>query len=99
MSQLRQDNQRLHDALNSSKTEEVRGEQRKNQYELEILDLKRSAQQSRDEKQRMQAELSQLRKDLEEEVTKSKGYQQQIERLRALVDNLDHTKEELVRRL
>jgi chromosome segregation ATPase len=40
-----------------------------------------------------------LRKDLEDEINKSKSYQQQVERLRALVDNLDHTKEELVRRL
>jgi hemerythrin-like domain-containing protein len=43
MSQLRQDNQRLQEALNAAKTEEVRGEQRKNQYELEILDLRRTA--------------------------------------------------------
>jgi hypothetical protein len=29
--------------LNSQRTEEVKGEQRKNQYELEIIDMRRSA--------------------------------------------------------
>lgn len=38
--------------LNAQKTEEVRGEQRKNQYELEIIDLKRTTQQLREEKSR-----------------------------------------------
>ena len=99
LAQVKAENLRVMEMLNSQKTEEVRGEQRKNQFELEIIDLKRTTQQLRDEKSRQQAENAQLRQDLDEEVAKSKAYQQQGERLRALVDNLDHTKEELVRRL
>ena len=99
LAQVKAENLRVMEMLNSQKTEEIRGEQRKNQFELEIIDLKRTTQQLRDEKSRQQAENAQLRQDLDEEVAKSKAYQQQGERLRALVDNLDHTKEELVRRL
>lgn len=43
MLQVRQDNQRLTEALNQAKTDEVKFEQRKNQFEIEILDLKRTA--------------------------------------------------------
>lgn len=53
---MRAENQRVLEMLNALKTEEVRGESRKNQYELEIIDLKRSTQQMRDEKARNQAE-------------------------------------------
>ena len=48
---------------------------------------------------RAQAEASATRKDLEDECVKSKAHLQQVERLRALVDSLDQTKEELVKRL
>lgn len=41
--QLRQESMRLNEALNASKTEEVRHEQKRNQMDLEILDLKRNA--------------------------------------------------------
>jgi len=99
MMQLRNENARMLENMNAMKTQEVRGESRKNQYELEIMDIKRDRQQMRYELARSQAENAQVRKELEEEINKSKQYQQQIERLRALVDNLDHTKEELVRRL
>ena len=44
MAQVRNENQRMQEMMNSLKTEEVRGESRKNQYELEIMDLKRGAQ-------------------------------------------------------
>jgi len=81
------------------KTEEVKSEQRKNQFELEILDLKRQVQTQKDQANRSQAELASTRKELEEEVTKSKSHLQQVERLRALVESLDSTKEELVKRL
>lgn len=39
------------------------------------MDLKRGAQQMRDEKARSQAENAQLRKDLDDEINKSKSYQ------------------------
>ena len=58
MSQLRAENLRLSEALNASKTEEIRFEQRKNQYELEIIDLKRTAQLSRDHGGKSQAEVA-----------------------------------------
>jgi len=53
----------------------------------------------REEKARKEAELAQSRQELEEEQSKSRGLGQQVERLRALVESLDGTKEELVRRL
>lgn len=90
---------RLTEVMNQMKTEEVKNEQRKNQYELEILDLKRQAQINREQQARTQAEIAQARKELEDEVNKSRSYLQQIDRLRALVESLDQTKEELVKRL
>jgi predicted transcriptional regulator len=77
----------------------VRAESRKNHFELEILDLRKAAQLQRDEQARREAELAQARHDLEDEVAKSRGLNQQVERLRALVESLDSTKEELVKRL
>lgn len=47
---MRQDNQRLTEALNAAKTDEVKFEQRKNQFEIELLDFKRAAQIARDDK-------------------------------------------------
>jgi molecular chaperone GrpE (heat shock protein) len=99
LSQVKSEVQRLLDVINLCKTEEVKAEQRKNQFELEILDLKRQVQTQRDLANRSQAELASTRKELEEEVTKSRGHLQQVERLRALVESLDSTKEELVKRL
>lgn len=81
------------------KTEEIKAEQRKNQYEIEVLDLKRQNQQARDEKARSQADLVQTRKDLEDEAAKARGLQGQVDRMRALVESLDQTKEELLKRL
>ena len=43
LSQLRGESLRLTEALNACKTEEVRQEQKRNQLELEIIDLKRTA--------------------------------------------------------
>ena len=43
LGQLRAESMRLNEALNTCKTEEVRQEQKRNQMELEILDLKRNA--------------------------------------------------------
>ena len=99
LSQVKSEVQRLLDVINLCKTEEVKAEQRKNQFELEILDLKRQVQTQRDLANRSQAELASTRKELEEEVTKSRAHLQQVERLRALVESLDSTKEELVKRL
>ena len=73
MQQLRADNQRLAEALNQAKTEEVRHEQRKNQFEIEVLDLKRAVQAARDDKTKAQAELAQARHDLDEEIAKTRN--------------------------
>lgn len=56
MGQVRAENQRMLEMMNTLKTEEVRGESRKNQFELEIIDLKRAAQQARDDRAKNQAE-------------------------------------------
>lgn len=37
------------DVVNQCKTEEVKAEQRKNQYDLELLDFKRQVQSQRDQ--------------------------------------------------
>ena len=44
LAQAKAEVQRLLDVINICKTEEVKSEQRKNQFELEILDLKRQVQ-------------------------------------------------------
>lgn len=53
----------------------------------------------REDKARKEAELAQSRHELEEEQSKSRALSQQLDRMRALVESLDSTKEELVKRL
>lgn len=53
----------------------------------------------RDEKGRSQTEVAQARKDLEDEVAKTRQYIQQVDRLKSVIESLDQTKEELMRRL
>ncbi len=53
----------------------------------------------KDEKQRLENELALTKKDCEEERTKNKSLQQQSERLKSMVENLDSTREQLVKRL
>jgi chromosome segregation ATPase len=53
----------------------------------------------REDKARKEAELAQCRHELEDEQGKSRALSQQLDRLRALVESLDSTKEELVKRL
>lgn len=51
----------------------MKSEQRKNQQEVEIVDLKRNLQLARDDKTRLDNDLVQLRKECEEERAKSKA--------------------------
>jgi len=61
--------------------------------------LQRTATLLRDEKRRLEADLTAHRKDLEEEREKNRQADSQNQRLKALVQSLDETKEELVKRL
>lgn len=82
--------------LNNQKNDVVKSESRKNQTEVEVVDLKRALHMAREDKQRMDADITTLKKDLEEERTKSKSLTLQGDRLRAMVENLDQTREQLV---
>lgn len=53
----------------------------------------------REEKRRVDDDMYQIRKEFDDEKVKSTNLQQQNERLRSLVENLDSTKEELLKRL
>lgn len=59
--------------LNNQKNDVVKSESRKNQTEVEVVDLKRALLMAREDKQRMDADIATLKKELEEERTKSKS--------------------------
>ena len=99
MQQLRNENNTLNEQLNQQKTEVIRSQQQKNQNEIEVIDLRRNTQVLKDERQRAENELAQAKKDVDEERNKNKALQQQCDRLRAMVENLDSTREQLVKRL
>lgn len=48
---------------------------------------------------RIQNELGQVKKDFAAEQQKNQNLNTQVERMRSLVENLDHTKDELLQRL
>ncbi len=73
LSEQRAEIQRLNDLLNNQKNDVVKSESRKNQTEVEVVDLKRALQMAREDKLRLDTDLSTLKKDLEEERTKSKA--------------------------
>jgi len=97
--ELREEVQRLNSHLNEGKTTTIKSEQQKNHAEIEVLDLKKQLQMEREDNRRGESDLHQLKKEYEDEKSKAVSLQQQNERLRALVENLDSTKEELMKRL
>ena len=77
----------------------MRNEHRKNQTDIEMMDAKQQITILKDERRRLDADLTQCRKDLDEERAKSLNMTNQVERLKSLVENLDQTKDELSKRL
>ena len=71
----------------------------KNKAELQIVDLQQSFTLIKDEKMRLQNDLGQCQKELNGELQKNQNLNTQVERMRSLVENLDHTKDELLQRL
>ena len=71
----------------------------KDKAELQIVDLQQSYTLIKDEKMRLQNDLGTCQKDLSAEQQKNTNLNTQIERMRSLVENLDHTKDELLQRL
>jgi hypothetical protein len=61
------------DVLNSCKNDQVKSEQRKNQSEIEILDLRKQAGGLKEDKLTLDQYLAQTRRELEEEKAKSKS--------------------------
>ena len=53
----------------------------------------------KDERQRFQNDLGECQKNLSAEQQQSANLNTQVERMRSLVENLDHTKDELLQRL
>ena len=62
------------------------------------MDLKRSLQLSREESKRNEADNLSFRQTLEEERLKSQHLHQQSERMRSMIENMEQTKDELVKR-
>ena len=60
------------------------------------MDLEQSLTLAKDERQRLQNDLAQSRKDLAAEQQRTENLGTQVERMRSLIENLDHTKDELL---
>ena len=89
----------LNGAVHSGQTETIKQEHQKNQHELEIYDLKQQVNVLREENKKAVADLAVSQKEANDQSQKCAALQQQIERLKSLVENLDQNKEELIKRL
>ena len=67
--------------------------------EIELLDMKRGNQGLREERKKMENDLFEIRRDLEEERSKSKQLQLAIDRMRSMTEHLEKTKDDVVQRL
>jgi hypothetical protein len=68
----RDENDKLKGTLEEARNEQIKSEQKRNQMEVEVLDLKRSNQALREDKSRLDTELSDCRRMLDEEREKSR---------------------------
>lgn len=96
---LRDEVQRLNEIINNAKNDTLRTEHKKNQYEIEVLDLKKQITLQKEDQRRVESDLLQIRKEYEAEKLKSSQLQQQNARFESLVQNLDQNKMELTKRL
>lgn len=71
----------------------------KNRADITVVDLQQSLTLLKDEKTRLSNDLALCRKELSSELQKTENLNGQVERMRSLVENLDHTKDELLQRL
>jgi len=85
--------------LESGADVHVKNESIKNRAEIEIVDLKGNLTITQDEAKRLGNDLAECRKDLLGEQAKSTNQQNQNERMRSLLENLEQTKDELLHRL
>lgn len=99
ISDLRDEVQRLNDIINNTQNDTLRTEHKKNQFEIEIIDLKKQNLLQKEDMRRLESDYAQIRKEYEDEKAKTKTIQQQNERLQSLVENLDQSKTELMKRL
>ena len=89
----------LNAQMNDGQDATLKSQNAKNKAELQIVDLEQSLTLVKDERQRLQNDLAQSRKDLAAEQQKTENLGTQVERMRSLIENLDHTKDELLQRL
>ena len=89
----------LNAQINQGQDSSLKSENAKNRAELQIVDLQQSLTLIKDERTRLQNDLGQSRKDLSAEQQKNQSLNTQVERMRSLIENLDHTKDELLQRL
>ena len=89
----------LNAQMNDGQDATLKSQNAKNKAELQIVDLEQSLTLVKDERQRLQNDLAQSRKDLAAEQQKNENLGTQVERMRSLIENLDHTKDELLQRL
>lgn len=89
----------LNAQMNDGQDATLKSQNAKNKAELQIVDLEQSLTLAKDERQRLQNDLAQSRKDLAAEQQRTENLGTQVERMRSLIENLDHTKDELLQRL
>ena len=99
ISETREQVAKLNSELNDGQDQTTKAQSMKDKAELLIVDLQQSLTLIKDEKMRLQNDLGQCQKDLTSEQQKNQNLNTQIERMRSLVENLDHTKDELLQRL
>ena len=99
ISETREQVARLNGQVNDGQDVTQKTQNMKDKAELQIVDLQQSYTLIKDEKMRLQNDLGTCQKDLSAEQQKNTNLNTQIERMRSLVENLDHTKDELLQRL
>ena len=96
---LREEVRELQENVNQGQNCVINNEHQKNKAEIEILDLRKQLANLKEDARKWENEATQSRQDFEQEKSKTLSLTQQNERMRALVENLDKTKEDLMRRL
>ena len=91
--------ERLNNEIHNGQSQTINVEHKKNQYEIEIIDLKQTITVQKNEMSKLSADMSLSQKELCEFRQKNTALTQQVKRLKSLVENLDQNKEELIKRL
>lgn len=99
ITQLRNKVSTLNEEIHSGQSQTIKQEHTKNQHELEIFDLRKQVQNLRDECKKQGSDLAEKHQLYIDASQRNQNLQQQVDRMKSLVENLDQNKEELIKRL